>query len=71
KVKANIQNITTSEIKISVLIDQSQAAKALQAVHDAFELGGKPVKKRKTAKKKTAKKTAKKKTKTAKKTTRK
>jgi aspartate kinase len=36
----NIQNITTSEIKISCIIDKEQAAKALQIVHDAFELGG-------------------------------
>lgn len=38
----NIQNITTSEIKISCIIAKDQAAKALQIVHDAFELG-KPV----------------------------
>jgi aspartate kinase len=36
--KINIQNITTSEIKISCIIDKEQAAKALQIVHDAFEL---------------------------------
>ena len=36
--KINIQNITTSEIKISVIIDKEQGAKALQIVHDAFEL---------------------------------
>ena len=36
--KVNIQNITTSEIKISVIIDKSDGAKALIAVHDAFEL---------------------------------
>jgi aspartate kinase len=35
----NIQNITTSEIKISCIIDKEQSAKALQIVHDAFELG--------------------------------
>jgi aspartate kinase len=35
----NIQNITTSEIKISCIIDKGDAAKALQIVHDAFELG--------------------------------
>lgn len=34
----NIQMITTSEIKISVLVDRDQAKAALQAVHDAFEL---------------------------------
>jgi aspartate kinase len=36
--KVNIQNITTSEIKISCIINKSDAAKALQLVHDAFEL---------------------------------
>jgi aspartate kinase len=34
----NIQMITTSEIKISVLVDQMRAAEALRAVHAAFEL---------------------------------
>src|SRR5207302_1323833 len=34
----NIQMITTSEIKISVLVDRSSAAQALRAVHKAFEL---------------------------------
>src|SRR3954451_9899195 len=37
--KVNIQNITTSEIKISCIIDKENGAKALQIVHDAFELG--------------------------------
>lgn len=32
----NIQMISTSEIKISVLIDKQDADKAVQAVHDAF-----------------------------------
>jgi aspartate kinase len=36
--KVNIQNITTSEIKISCIIDKEQGNKALQVVHDAFEL---------------------------------
>jgi len=36
--KVNIQNITTSEIKISCIINKDQANKALQVVHDAFEL---------------------------------
>jgi aspartate kinase len=36
--RINIQNITTSEIKISCIIDREQGAKALQIVHDAFEL---------------------------------
>ena len=34
--KINIQNISTSEIKISVLIDAKYADKAVSAVHDAF-----------------------------------
>jgi aspartate kinase len=37
--KINIQNITTSEIKISCIIDREQGARALQLVHEAFELG--------------------------------
>src|SRR5947209_4034801 len=36
--KINIQNITTSEIKISCIIDRDDGARALQLVHDAFEL---------------------------------
>jgi len=36
--KINIQNITTSEIKISCIISKEDGAKALQIVHDAFEL---------------------------------
>ena len=32
----NIQMISTSEIKISVLIDMDDADKAVQVVHDAF-----------------------------------
>ena len=36
--KINIQNITTSEIKISCIIEKEQGARALQIVHDAFEL---------------------------------
>ena len=34
----NIQMITTSEIKISVLVDRAVGAQALRAVHKAFEL---------------------------------
>jgi aspartate kinase len=41
----NIQNITTSEIKISCLISRDQGKQALQLVHDAFELGAKAGKK--------------------------
>jgi len=40
--KINIQNITTSEIKISVLIDRGQGPQALRLVHDAFDLGSAP-----------------------------
>ena len=36
--KINIQNITTSEIKISCIIAREDGARALQIVHDAFEL---------------------------------
>ncbi|MGC9454954.1 MAG: aspartate kinase [Phycisphaerae bacterium] len=35
----NIENITTSEIKLSCLINRDQGPKALQLVHDAFDLG--------------------------------
>lgn len=37
--RINIQNITTSEIKISCIIDREQGAQALQLVHEAFDLG--------------------------------
>jgi aspartate kinase len=36
--KINIQNITTSEIKISCIIDKNDGPQALKVVHDAFEL---------------------------------
>lgn len=36
--KVNIQNITTSEIKISCIIAKEDGPRALQAVHDVFEL---------------------------------
>ena len=36
--KINIQNITTSEIKISCIITKDDGPRALQLVHDAFEL---------------------------------
>ncbi|MFA6133103.1 MAG: aspartate kinase [Phycisphaerae bacterium] len=39
KAGINIQNVTTSEIKISCLIDRNQGKEALRLVHDAFELG--------------------------------
>ena len=53
--RINIDNITTSEIKISCLIDRSQGKEALRLVHDAFELGGKK-RKRAARKSKTRKK---------------
>ncbi|MDP6545983.1 MAG: aspartate kinase [Phycisphaerae bacterium] len=56
--KINIENITTSEIKISCMIDRADGKKALRVVHDAFELGGK---KKKTAKKRTKRTATKKK----------
>jgi aspartate kinase len=37
----NIQNITTSEIKISCLIKEEDGKEALKLVHDAFDLGTK------------------------------
>ncbi|MDP7530732.1 MAG: aspartate kinase [Candidatus Scalindua sp.] len=36
--KINIQMISTSEIKISCVIEEDQAEKALNSMHDAFEL---------------------------------
>lgn len=39
--KINIEMIATSEIKISVVIRKSEADKAVQALHKAFELGKK------------------------------
>jgi aspartate kinase len=38
----NIQMITTSEIKISVLIERDEAQRSLRAVHQAFELDREP-----------------------------
>ncbi len=37
--KVNIQNISTSEIRISCIIAKADAEKALKAVHAAFDLG--------------------------------
>jgi len=51
KANINIQNITTSEIKISCLIDRSEGRKALRVVHDAFDLGKTtPTRKKRTRK---------------------
>ena len=38
----NIQNITTSEIRISCIIANADGPRALQIVHDAFDLGTAP-----------------------------
>ena len=46
KAKVNIDSITTSEIRISCIVDKKQAPKALKAVCTAFELD-KPAEKRK------------------------
>jgi aspartate kinase len=40
KEKINIQMITTSEIKISCVVAESEGVKALKVVHDAFDLAG-------------------------------
>ena len=34
----NIKMISTSEIRVTVLIDESQAERAANAIHDKFEL---------------------------------
>src|SRR3954463_558720 len=36
----NVQNISTSEIRISVVCQDSDVPAAVRAVHDAFQLGG-------------------------------
>ena len=65
--RINIENITTSEIKVSCLIDSKDGQRALRAIHDAFGLGrrqyvheprvaAKKVDKRKKAPKKATKK---------------
>ncbi len=41
--KINIQMIATSEIKVSCIVSQSDAIRALKCVHDAFELAGQEV----------------------------
>ena len=40
--KINIKMISTSEIKLSVIIDQDRCADAVRALHSAFELAPKP-----------------------------
>jgi aspartate kinase len=44
KAGVNIENITTSEIRISCLISRAQGKEALRVVHDAFNLGRGPTK---------------------------
>ena len=39
RAKINIQNISTSEIVVSCLVEQKDGEKALQILHEAFELG--------------------------------
>ena len=36
----NIQMITTSEIKVTCVIDRKQVEAAVRALHDSFELAG-------------------------------
>lgn len=35
----NIQMISTSEIRITVLIDENDVTRAMRAIHDKFDLG--------------------------------
>ena len=35
----NIQMISTSEIRITVLIDENDVNRAMRAIHDKFDLG--------------------------------
>lgn len=51
KKKINIQMISTSEIKISCVIDGHRGKEALRAIHDEFELGKGPAKQAKKSKK--------------------
>jgi aspartate kinase len=39
--EVNIQMISTSEIKISCIIDEAQSKRALKAIHKAFDLSKK------------------------------
>ena len=41
--KINIQMISTSEIKVSCVVEESDTEKAVKALHDAFELGDEEV----------------------------
>ncbi len=48
--KMNIDMISTSEIKISCVVDGGKGKEALRAIHDEFQLGKAPVQKSKIAK---------------------
>jgi aspartate kinase len=50
--KINIQIISTSEIKISCIIDREQGKQALRLIHDAFDLGAAPAAKPRKGRKK-------------------
>ncbi len=50
KKKINIDMISTSEIKISCVVDGAKGKEALRAIHDEFELGKAPAKKTKIKK---------------------
>ncbi|MBN1586874.1 MAG: aspartate kinase [Candidatus Omnitrophica bacterium] len=52
KAKVNIEMISTSEIKISCVVRQEKADKAVKALHDAFQLGKKRQTSSKVSKKK-------------------
>jgi aspartate kinase len=45
KIGINIQMITTSEIKISVVIDEEHLEKVVRALHEAFDLDKLPAEK--------------------------
>ena len=51
KKKINIDMISTSEIKISCVVDGHKGKEALRAIHDEFELSKGPAKKSKSSKK--------------------
>ena len=53
--KINILMISTSEIKVSCIIEQKNSKAAVIALHDAFKLEGKPAKKKSAKKASTAK----------------
>jgi aspartate kinase len=52
KAGINIRNITTSEIKISCIVDRAEGPKALRLVHDAFDLGKTPTRRMTRSRKK-------------------